>query len=226
MIGLIAALPDEINAVSSRMSKVSTRTIAHVEFRSGHLGDEEIVIALSGVGKVSAAIASTLMCQLYQPSALISIGVAGGLCQDQNIGDLVISNRIVQADYSTEFIDGLAGRGKVFQAHPALIEQAKKAAEKSGLNWRLGDIATQDLFMADSEDYARLLGRFPDSACSEMEGGAVAQCARAFSIPALVIRTLSDVVAHEGNNMEFEQFAIDSSAKAAQFLEIFCTHDA
>lgn len=99
MIGLIAAMPEEINAITSRMEKVNTRTVAHVEFRSGHLGREEVVIALSGVGKVSAAIASTLMCQLYQPSCLISIGVAGGLLQSQQVGDLVISGSAVQADF-------------------------------------------------------------------------------------------------------------------------------
>lgn len=222
MIGLIAAMPEEINAITSRMEKVNTRTVAHVEFRSGHLGREEVVIALSGVGKVSAAIASTLMCQLYQPSCLISIGVAGGLLQSQQVGDLVISGSAVQADFDTSAIDGPDGIGKVFQADENLIRRAIEAASQVNINWMVGEIATQDLFMAAPKDYERLLSRFEEAACSEMEGAAVAQTARAFSIPFLVLRTLSDVVVHEDNPMEFSQFTLSSSARAAQFLEAFC----
>lgn len=222
MIGLIAAMPEEINAVTARMDKVSTRTVAHVEFRSGYLGKEELVVALSGVGKVSAAIASTLMCQLYQPSCLMSIGVAGGLKKTQNVGDLVISDAAVQADFDTSHIDGPDGIGKVFMADEDLISRAVRAARTTEINWMVGTVATQDLFMAAADDYARLMSRFEESACSEMEGGAVAQTAKAFSIPFLILRTLSDVVVHEDNPVEFSQFARSSSAKLAEFLEAFC----
>lgn len=222
MIGLIAAMPEEINAVTARMNKVSTRTVAHVEFRCGHLGQEELVIALAGVGKVHAAIAATLMCQLYQPSCLISIGVAGGLKEAQEVGDLVISDAAVQADFDTSFIDGDEGIGLRYEASPALIEKAANAAKASDLNWMIGTVATQDLFMADPKDYERLLSRFPEAACSEMEGGAVAQTAKAFSIPFLILRTLSDVVVHDDNPVEFSEFVRSSSAKAAEFLEVFC----
>lgn len=222
MIGLIVATTQELSAISTCMSKVSTRTLAHVEFRSGFLGTQEVVLALSGVGKVNAAIAATLMCQLYQPSALISIGVAGGLKQEQQVGDLVISDQIIQADFDTSPFDGPEGLGLIFQANPKLIEKAKRAAQKSELNWLVGTIATQDIFMSRPEDYQKLLINFPQSACSEMEGGAVAQTAKAFSIPCLVLRTLSDVVAHEDNSMEYAQFALESAKKAAQFLRAFC----
>ncbi len=222
MIGLIAATPQEMNAIGSKMDRVSSRRLAHVEFRSGKLGDQDIVVALSGVGKVAAAIASTLMCQLYQPSCLISVGVAGGLKQEQEVGDLVISEAIIQADFDTTQFDGPEGLGMHFQAHPDLIEKAKKAAQKTELNWMVGAIATQDLFMAAKEDYERLLQNFPEAACSEMEGGAVAQTAQAFSIPCLVLRTLSDVAVHENNPMEYAQFAVESAQKVASFLEVFC----
>lgn len=222
MIGLIAATPQEMSAISGRMQKVSTRTLAHVEFRHGRLGKQDIVVALSGVGKVAAAIAATLMCQLYQPSCLISIGVAGGLKQEQEVGDLVISDTIIQADFDTTQFDGPEGLGMSFQANPELIQKAKNAAQKTQLNWMVGTIATQDLFMAAQEDYERLLHNFPNVACSEMEGGAVAQTAKAFSIPCLVLRTLSDVAVHENNSMEYAQFALESAQKAAAFLEVFC----
>ncbi len=222
MIGLIVATPQEMTAISAALSKISTRSVAHVEFRHGHLGKQELVVALSGVGKVAAAIAATLMCQLYQPSCLLSVGVAGGLKPQQQVGDLVISDTIIQADFDTTQFDGPEGLGLYFHADPTLIQKAQEAAQKTELNWMVGTIATQDLFMAAQEDYTWLLNHFPNAACSEMEGGAVAQTAKAFSIPCLVLRTLSDVVVHEDNPMEYAQFAQESAQKVAAFLKVFC----
>ncbi len=223
MIGLIAAMPEEINAITRRMDTVSSRTVGKVEFRSGKLKDEQIVIALSGVGKVNAAIASTLMCQLYQPSLLISIGVAGGLKQEQNVGDVVISDCAIQADFDTSPIDGPDGIGLRFDVDEETLSRASKAADLSGLTWWKGAIATQDLFMANPKDFERLMNLFPQSACSEMEGAAVAQVAHVFNIPFLILRALSDVVVHEGNPMEFSAFAQSSSDVIASYLETFCT---
>ncbi len=222
MIGLIAAMPQEIDALTANMTNGSTRQVADVEFRTGKLGQEELVIALSGVGKVHAAIAATLMCQIYQPECLISIGVAGGLRDEQEVGDLVISDKAVQADFDTSFIDGPEGIGKVFKADEKLIARAEEAAQKNGIPFRIGTVATQDLFMAADEDYAKLMKHFPNSACSEMEGGAVAQVAQAFNLPFVILRTLSDVVVHEDNPVEFSTFTIASSKKAAALFKTFC----
>lgn len=76
--------------------------------------------------------------------------------------------------------------------------------------------------MADPRDFDRLMERFPDSACSEMEGAAVAQVANVFNIPFVILRSLSDVVVHEGNPVEFSKFAKSSSDAVARYLETFC----
>ncbi|UNT95229.1 5'-methylthioadenosine/adenosylhomocysteine nucleosidase [Allobaculum mucilyticum] len=223
MIGLIAAMESERKSVTDRMSEVTESETASVKFYKGKIGSEEAVVALSGVGKVSAAIAATLLCQIFQPDALISIGVAGGLKNEQEVGDLVLSDLAIQADFDVSFLDGPKGIGKVFHADKALLERGTKAAEKCGLRWSVGTIATQDLFMAGDEDYARLMSRFPESAASEMEGGAIAQVATQFHLPFLIIRTLSDVVVHDDNPVEFSTFAESSSRKAAEFFEVFCS---
>lgn len=222
MIGLIAAMPEELKAITSRMENISQRKVANVEMHIGQLQGQEIVIALAGVGKVSAAIAATLLCQIYQPKALINIGVAGGLRQEQEVGDMVFSDLAVQADFDTSSIDGEEGIGKVFTADEALLAQLEAAAQSLGLRWRTGTVATQDIFMARPEDYEKLMARFPQSACSEMEGGAVAQVAAAFKIPFVIIRSLSDVAVHADNPMEFSQFAEISAKKAADLFEAFC----
>lgn len=222
MIGLIAAMKSEIDAVTAKMSEVKTTQVGKVEFREGQLQDEQIVIALSGVGKVNAAMASTLMCYLYPIDALLSIGVAGGLQDEQEVSDLVISDYAVQVDFDTSAVDGPSGIGMKFEADPNLVDRAKQVAQKTNLPWRVGTVATQDLFLAAKEDYEYLMSRFPQAACNEMEGASVAQVASSFGIPFLILRTLSDVVTHEGNPMEFSTFEKQAAKQVAQFFEEFC----
>lgn len=222
MTGLIIAMESELNAILERMEDVKENTTAGVTFYEGTLAGKPITAALAGVGKVAAAMATTLMAQLYKPDILINIGVAGGLRPEQHVEDLVLSELVIQADFDTEALDGVAGLGKRFIPDADLLNKGLRIAKKLDIPHSTGVIATQDLFMSRPEDFARLMSRFPRSACSEMEGGAVAQVAASFGIPFLVIRTLSDVVHHEDNHMEFSQFAAKAAKRAADFMEAWC----
>lgn len=222
MTGLIIAMESELQAIVERMEDVTETTIASVTFYQGKLKGTDIVAALAGVGKVAAAIASTLMCQVFKPALLINIGVAGGLLNEQNVTDMVLSTEILQADFDTTPIDGPQGLGKRFKADETLLAKGEKTAAALGIHAWKGAVATQDIFMSREEDFDRLMKNFPEAACSEMEGGAVAQTAEAFDIPVLVIRSLSDVVHHEGNPMEFSQFTALASKRAADFMEAWC----
>jgi adenosylhomocysteine nucleosidase len=218
MIGIIAAMEMERDAICAKMTDLQKKTVAEREFLSGKLAGKDTVVALSGVGKVAAAISATLMCELYKPDVLIHAGVAGGLVESQQPGDLVISTGAVIADYDTSAIDGPDGIGQYFEADANLMEKAEQAAQKLHVPYMKGLVATQDLFVT-KESAAKLLLRFEDSACAEMEGGAAAMTAKAFGIPFVILRSLSDVAVKEGNPVEFSEFARSSSAIAANLVE-------
>lgn len=218
MIGCIAAMPSELKAITERMEDKHEDHIAKMVFVRGKLEGLDTVAVLSGVGKVAAAMAATLICYLYKPKALIHVGVAGGLKEDQKVMDLVISDEIFQADFDTTPIDGPEGLGKVFYTNSKLSAAAVDAAKRMDIPWSIGAVASQDLFMSREEDFKKLMANFPNSACSEMEGGAVAQVAYDFDVPFIVLRTLSDVVHHNDNPMEFSEFEKKSADLAGRFL--------
>ena len=166
--------------------------------------------------------AATILCMKEDLDALINVGVAGGLLPQQNVMDMVISDEVIQADYDTSPIDGKEGIGLCFQPDPALVKKAVHIAEKLQIPYSMGAVATQDIFMSDPADFDKLMARFPQAACSEMEGGAVAQVATSFQVPFLMLRSLSDVVCHEENPMEFQTFCKKASERASQFLENWC----
>lgn len=218
MIGIIAAMPSELKAITSQMEDTTEEKIAQMVFVKGKLAGLDTVAALSGVGKVAAAMASTLLCYLYKPQALIHVGVAGGLKDSQNVMDVIISDEIFQADFDTTPIDGPEGLGKTFYTNSNLSAAAVKAAQEMNISWEIGGIATQDIFLSNPDDFDKLMAKFPTAVCSEMEGGAVAQVAADFDVPFMILRTLSDVVVHEGNEMEFSEFEKKSSKLAGKII--------
>ena len=212
-------MPQELEAVLMHMAVEEEKEAGKVRFYKGKLEGQEMVIALAGVGEMSAAMAAGLLCALYHPDVLINVGVAGGLHAGQHPEDLVIGSEVIQADFDTSALDGDKGIGQVFHADPQLVSEMETIASELEIPYQTGAIATQDLFMARDVDYYALMEKFPQSLASEMEGAAVALAASRFDIPFVVLRTLSDVVHHENNPKEFETFARQSAQRAATLLK-------
>ncbi|MCF0245819.1 MAG: 5'-methylthioadenosine/adenosylhomocysteine nucleosidase [Ileibacterium sp.] len=223
MIGIIAAMKSEMDAVVSRMKDIQNIQIGPALFAKGKLSGKEVVVGLSGVGKTAASMTTTILILEFKPEAVINVGVAGGLLEDQQVCDLVISDSMIQADFDTSPLDGPEGIGLEYKADEKLMQLAQQAAKELGVNYHTGAIASQDLFMAREEDFQKLMEHFPQSACSEMEGAAVASAASAFGVPVLVLRSLSDVVHHTGNPMEFSEFAAMAAKRAADLMEQMCS---
>lgn len=223
IIGIVAAMEKEKDAIAQTMNIETKEKFGGVEFLIGTLAGYKTILAQSGVGKVQAAIAATLLASKYNVNLLISIGVAGGLKKDQNPLELVIADSLVQADFDTSPLDGPEGLCLFFKPSEELVKKAKAAADALFIENTVGTIVTQDLFVAREEDYARIFERVENAAAAEMEAGAIAAVAKAFDIDLLSLRTLSDVVGHEGNPMEFTKFAELAGTQAAEFLLNFLT---
>ena len=222
MIGIIAAMESELKAIESKMEVSHVETVGETVLHYGKLGNEDIVLCLAGVGKCKASMSATIVCMKEKLDVLMNVGVAGGLKPEQNVMDMVISNQAIQADYDTSPIDGDEGIGLCFDVEPALVEKGIRIAQELKIPYSVGAIATQDIFMAKQEDFDKVMTRFPQAACAEMEGGAIAQVAASFHVPFLVLRSLSDVVCHDGNPMEFQTFCEKASHRAGEFIEHWC----
>jgi adenosylhomocysteine nucleosidase len=98
-----------------------------------------------------------------------------------------------------------------------LAELAKRSAEEylirvhpklPGMNKGSvfsGTIASGDQFIAHPDKLEELRAAIPDLLCVEMEGAAVAQVCHEYSIPYIVIRTISDKADHSAP-MDFLSF--------------------
>ena len=79
MIGIIGAMSVETDKITAMMSDVRIEKAAGCEFYVGSLCGRDAVVAVSGVGKVNAAVCTQTMILKYSPELIINSGVAGGL---------------------------------------------------------------------------------------------------------------------------------------------------
>ncbi|MGL6166971.1 MAG: 5'-methylthioadenosine/adenosylhomocysteine nucleosidase [Fusobacteriaceae bacterium] len=220
-IAIIGAMDSEIKILLSEMKEVKKEERATVVFYEGKLLNKDVVVFKSGIGKVNAAMSTTIAMEEYDVNKIIFTGVAGAINKNLNITDVVISDYLVQHDYDTTIFGSKKGAvpGSVdtkFFADKKLINIAKNSAQKVlGKNKvYIGTIATGDQFIADKKTVAALETDFGAWAV-EMEGAAVAHVANLYKTPIVVIRSMSDKAdgsAHMNYN-DFVKVAADNSAK-------------
>ena len=59
------------------------------------LEGKDIVLTQSGIGKVNVAISTTLLIEQFKPDLIINTGSAGALDKALNVGDVVVSDRVM-----------------------------------------------------------------------------------------------------------------------------------
>lgn len=219
-IGIIGAMDEEISLLLENMTNKSEHTVAGCFFVEGQLHGKKVVLLKSGIGKVNAAMATTIMHERFSPTSVINTGSAGGFSEQLEVGDVVISNRVVHHDVDVTAFDyeygQVPGQPPMFEADQNLVQSAIEAIKEIGLNYAEGIIATGDSFMDNSKRVELVREKFPTMIAAEMEAAAVAQVCYQYGRPFVIIRALSDIAGKE-SSISFDQF-LDKAAKHAAEL--------
>ena len=218
-IGIIGAMEPEVAHLIASMEAAESQTIAGIEFVAGQLNGQEVIVTRSGIGKVAASIATTLLIEKYQPDYVINTGSAGGFVDSLEIGDIVISSEVRHHDVDvTAFgyeIGQMAQQPAAFMPDAKLVEAAKKAVDSLGeVKTIEGLICTGDSFICDPERTAVMLKHFPTMAACEMEAAAIAQVCHQFQVPFVVIRSLSDN-ANNDSPVDFASYIVKAGHHSA-----------
>ena len=208
MIGIIAAENQEMKAIQSLMNDVKEEKVYNLTF-IGKVHSKDVVLVECGVGKVNSARVAQVLIDRYSPDCMINVGVAGGVDPELNVGDMVVSESLIQYDFDATTLGSyekgeVCDTGRYFKADERLIELAKKVLEEEKINYKVGKIGTADLFVADIDLQEYIRNEF-DCECAEMEGAAIAQVCYLDNIPFVTIRGISDTP--NGNNkMDFRTY--------------------
>ncbi|TVQ71637.1 MAG: 5'-methylthioadenosine/S-adenosylhomocysteine nucleosidase [Oceanospirillales bacterium] len=221
-VALIGAMDQEIELIKSAMNDVQLFNQAGYEFFQGQLQGADVVLLKSGIGKVNAAIGTTILLHEFTPDCVINTGSAGGFDPSLSVGDVVISDRVLHHDADLTIFGyqpgQLPGMPPAFIPDADLSTIAEKCISQfDGVNTVHGLIATGDSFMNAPERVAATRKTFPDIKAVEMEAAAIAQVCHRFDIPFIVIRALSDIAGKE-SNLSFKEFLETAATNSANMV--------
>lgn len=219
-LGIIGAMAVEIETLKEKMSDLTVTTRTGMEFYEGTLEGLSVVVVQCGIGKVNAAICAQVLCDCFGVTHLVNTGIAGSLCADLDIGDLVVSKDAMYHDFDCN-VSGYPS-GKVpgmdviaFPADSAMMEYAFTAAEAVNPgHTRIGRIASGDQFVASKELKNRIIA-VTGGLCTEMEGAAIAHTAYRNGIPFVILRAISDK-ADDSAEMDYPTFERIAAHRCAE----------
>ena len=217
-LGIIGAMDIEVQTLKDRIENLTVTEKAGTEYYEGTLQGLPVVVVKCGIGKVNAAIGTQILCDCFGVTHIVNTGIAGSLCAEQNIGDMVVSSDVWHHDFDCVAFGypmcRIPGMPQSFAADENMIALAQQAAEQTGSTVRIGRIASGDQFVADPQLKTQIIER-TQALCTEMEGAAIAQTAYRNGIPFVILRCISDK-ADNSAEMDYPSFEAMAAQRCAQ----------
>lgn len=230
IIGIMGAIPEEINGVVSLLSNKKEQKIGKRTYYTGEINQQKVVVVFSRIGKVAAATTVSTLILEFKISELIFTGVAGAIHSSLKIGDIVLGESLIQHDMNAQplfpaYEIPLLNKAyfktdsdKIDTATSTILEILEQQnlydviteddLKKFNIHnpqLHVGLIGSGDLFFSTNAQKEKLQEKLPELLCVEMEGAAVAQVCYEFGIPYTIIRTISDE-ADDHSTVDFNSF--------------------
>ena len=95
-VAVISAFPPEIGALNAATRQQKTFDVHGVQFTTGTLEGKPVVVFLSGVSMVNAAMTTQMALDRFNITCIVFSGIAGGVDEGLDIGDVVVADRWAQ----------------------------------------------------------------------------------------------------------------------------------
>lgn len=228
-LAILSALPEEQDGIAAQLLSPTTTAHAARHYTSGLLHGLPVVLVLSGVGKVAAASTATALIERFGVRRIVFTGVAGGLGDGVQVGDVVVGQQFAQHDMDaspifpryqvpssgrTLFEGDAALTDALAQAVAQCLASPEAAVWAAGLGlpaprMHRGLIASGDRFVCSAGEAARLRSGMQAAGMEplavEMEGAAVAQVCADYGVPFAAMRSISDR-ADDNAHLDFPLF--------------------
>ena len=135
-IGIIGAMEQEVALLKQQIEQCVTHTYGGYHFYSGSINGLEVVLVQSGIGKVAATVATTLLITHFSPDGVINTGSAGGFDPELEVGDVVISSELRHHDVDVTAFNYEIGQvpqmPPAFAAHAVMVAAAEQSVKQIG----------------------------------------------------------------------------------------------
>ncbi len=193
MIGLIFALHSEAKQTIEKIEKLQEIKLLDKTAYKGVLFNKEVILVISGIGKVSASISTQALIDKYNPEYILNIGTSGGTDTSVKVKNFYVIDKCFQFDFDVTEIDDVK-IGYIQEYDRVFFPTHVK-----GLDFlNKTSLATADRFSNEAKD----LKLIKDNGCAvrDMEGSAIAQTCLSNTIPFVCIKGVTDIY---GTNEDF-----------------------
>lgn len=221
-IGIIGAIKEEIEIFKKIIYLYKNNCVQDYQINIGTFKKNNIFLIQSGVGKVSASIATMILINLYQPDIIINSGSAGSLVTQLNIGDIILPQKVCYYDVDlTEFgyaYGQIPKYPKKFKINNIIYKYFYKKKLDSISILQKGLIITGDSFINNHSHINILKNKFPLAIAVDMESAAIAQICYKFNIPCIIIKSISDSSDHNAK-INFKKNISIASKNASEYVK-------
>jgi futalosine hydrolase len=231
MIALLCAVQAEIDYILAAVSASETQIVGSKSIISGMLAGQRVIVCVSGMGKVNAAHAATLLSH-YKPDILVIFGIGGAYpSSGARIGDIAFAKEEIAGDEGVLTLEGFkdtqfigiplisTATSVIYTTYPAankpLRHALKSLASRQNTDEgrvHVGTFVTLSTCTGTS-GRARELEKRYHGLCENMEGAAAAHVAELHGIPWIEVRGISNIV----EDRDLRKWDIPRAARAAQY---------
>jgi adenosylhomocysteine nucleosidase len=194
IIGLIAAMPEEIRPLLRLAGKYRRERIDGFDAYRFTYGKEKVLLIKSGMGLVNAASAALILIKA-KPCIIVNFGFCGAVKEGPQVGDIMVAQRI------------LLNRENLFSPQSGIVEEEAKRLSRSladalkDRDFRVhGGAFITAAEIRNKAEMARLVPTWVPNPVLEMETAAVAKAAAMEGVPLLAVRGVSD---DSGEELQF-----------------------
>lgn len=221
MTGIIGAMQIEVDALIKRVENATLRRYSGIDFISGKIHDNEVVVARCGVGKVFAAVCAQTMILEYHVDRIVNTGISGTLCDKLNIMDIAVAEAVVQHDMDTSALGdpvGMISGINIIKipTSGSLSESILESARRLGIKTEKVTIASGDSFICSREKKQAIRATFDACVC-DMESAAIGQVCYINNTEFAIVRTVSDS-ADGSSPKDYQAFAESAAHQSVAVL--------
>ncbi len=213
-IAILSAMNEEIMPTINAYGAKVIGKINEQEVYKYKGSSNEYLFLNSGIGKINAAITTTLLIDKYNPDLIISIGTAGGIGYNMQVSDFVVADKMAFWDVDVTAFNYEIGQLPDSQKYLEVKDYQKlvELIKTLKVNTHIGTIVTGDSFVCDDTKRQFIEANFENVHAIEMESTSIVMTAQKLNTNCVVLRTISDM-ANEESSVSFDDYLKTVSEK-------------
>lgn len=220
-IAIISAMEEEVTNLFNRIENLRIVKYKNFEFKTGKLGNHDVIVTNGGIGKTNTGIIVALIDSLFEGVDLVvNIGISGGVKGKVNPGEIVISEKLSYSDFDATAFGYEFGQ---VPRLPKMYFADKNTLEKIRVFGNVGMILTGDKFVTDCKSSSKVINKYfkdENVLCFDMESTAFAQSCHVLGLPFIAIRAISDIIGVNNQVNNYVDYKLTACKKACDCLDI------